>query len=201
MDDLELIQSCSNGDKHSLEEFLSRYSRLIYNYIISVFRNKNCKTSYDLVSDIFNEFFCFLFKDGCRKLKSFKAKNNSTLATWLRVVTIHFTIDYLRSQKESISLEEEDSRGLTLQEKISSDALSAPDFVYNQEVLNSLSECTELLDPDERLFIELHVHQGVKLSLLKEYFNISRGSIDMQKSRIIAKLRDCFRKKGIMLDL
>ncbi len=200
MDDLDFIQSCCNGDKHSWDEFLARYSRLIYCYILFVLRKGNPAITDDCAGDIFNGIICLLIENDFRKLKSFKAKNGSSFATWLRVVTIHFTIDYLRKLKPGISLEEENEQGLSLKDLIPDRKEPAIESAHKADMLQHLQECLELLDDDEEYFLELHINQGVKLGLLKDYFEVSRGAIDMQKSRIIAKLRDCFKKKGALLD-
>lgn len=200
MDDLDFIHSCSNGDKHSWDEFLTRYSRLIYCYILFVLKKGNPAISDDSAGDIFNGIICLLIKDDYRKLKSFKAKNGSSFATWLRVVTIHFTIDYLRKQKPGISLDQEDEEGLSLKDLIADRREPAIETAHKADMVGRLQECLELLDDDEEYFLELHINQGVKLNLLKDYFQVSRGAIDMHKSRIINKLRDCFKKKGVLLD-
>lgn len=200
MDDLDFIQSCTNGDKHSWDEFLSRYSRLIYCYILFVLKKGAPANADASAGDIFNGIICLLIEDDYRKLKSFKAKNGSSFATWLRVVTIHFTIDYLRKQRPSVSLDQEDEDGLSLQDIIADHQEPAIDTAHKQDMLRRLEECLELLDDEEEYFLELHINQGVKLNLLKEYFHLSRGAVDMQKSRIIHKLRDCFKKKGVLLD-
>lgn len=200
MDDLDFIQSCSNGDKHSWDEFLTRYSRLIYCYILFVLKKGRPAATEDIASDIFNGIICLLIENDYRKLKSFKARNGSSFATWLRVVTIHFTIDYLRKQKPGISMDQEDQDGLSLKEIIADKSEPAIDAAHKADMLKRLEECLEFLDDDEEFFLELHINQGVKLNLLKEYFQVSRGAIDMQKARIIHKLRDCFKKKGVLLD-
>ena len=108
MDDLEFVQRCVSSDKPAWDEFVERYSRLIYNYIHSVFRIKGINLSHqDNINDIFQSILLSLVKDNFKKLKSFRGKNGCTLASWLRQVTINFTLDYLRSLKTDISLDEE----------------------------------------------------------------------------------------------
>ena len=51
-----------------------------------------------------------------------------------------------------------------------------------------------------KLLIELNINQGVRLEVLKNLFRISRGAIDMQKARIMDKLRECFKRKKFKLD-
>ena len=96
MDDLEFVHRCASGDKQSWDEFVDRYSRLIYSYILSILNIKSRILPQDNINDIFQEIIYSLIKDNFKKLKSFKARNACSLASWLRQVTINCTIDYLR---------------------------------------------------------------------------------------------------------
>ncbi|MFA4989144.1 MAG: hypothetical protein WC576_00005, partial [Candidatus Omnitrophota bacterium] len=149
---------------------------------------------------IFQGLFSALIQDDYKKLKSFQAKNGCSLASWLRQVTINFTIDYLRRLKPAISLDAENDEGLSLKDTLSGTTFSVPDLLAQEEKLRGLEECIAGLNNQQRLFIELNINQGVKLETLRKFFDLSRGAIDMQKARIIEKLKECFRKKGFKLD-
>lgn len=198
MDDLEFVQRCVKGDKHAWDTFIEKYSRLIYNYIHSVLKLKGSSFSQDNINDIFQDIILSLFKDNFRKLSTFKAKNGCSLASWLRQVTINFTVDYLRRLKTAISIDEQDEEGFSLADLLASGGPSAKDSLKQKDILASLSECIDGLSRQEQLFLELHVNQGLGLEKLKQYFQLSRGAIDMRKSRIIERLKDCFRKKGFI---
>jgi len=200
MDDLELIQKCINGDKASRDDFLACYSRLFYNYIHHVIRSKGFSSNQISVEDIFQDIFRALFEDNCKKLKSFKAKNDCTLATWLRQVVINFTIDYLRRQKQFISLDAENDDESPIGDLLEDDSKPADEVIALKEKLARLEQCIDKLDLDEKLFVELHFNQGVSLGSLKGLLSIARGAVDMQKQRLINKLRDCFKLKGFLLD-
>jgi RNA polymerase sigma factor (sigma-70 family) len=199
--DLEFVRKCVNGDTQFWDEFLKRYSRLIYKYIHSVLNSKNIFASnQDYVDDIFQEFFSSLIQNDCKKLKSFKARNNCSLASWLRQVIINFTLDYLRGVRQAVSLDAESDDGLSLKEVLSDGSISVPELLTREEMLESLKDCVGELSNHNKLFIELNINQGVRLEALKDLFKLSRGAIDMQKSRIMDRLRECFKKKGFKLD-
>ncbi len=201
MDDLEFVQKCVNGDSQSWDEFLKRYSRLIYKYIRSVLNSKsNFSLTQEYLDDLFQEFFASLIQDDCRKLRSFQGKNNCTLASWLRQVTINFILDYLRKTKPMLSLEAENEDGLSLKEILADGSLSVPDLLSREEMLGGLEDCIGELDNKSKLLIELNINQGLKLEFLKELFRVSRAAIDMQKSRIMDRLRECFKRKNFKLD-
>ena len=200
MDDLEFARSCLTGDKQSWIEFLSRYSHLIYNYIYSVLTVKGRNFSVDQVDDIYQEIFQALIKDNYRKLSTYQARNNCSLASWLRQVTINFTIDYLRRLKSTVSIDQESEEGFSLKDTIAALSPGALEFLDDQDRRKTLHECIDLLDTSEQYFIELFLEQGLTLELIKEHLLLNRGAVDMRKSRIFKKLRDCFKSKGFGLD-
>jgi len=200
MDDLEFIQHCVKGEKQSWEHFLKQYSRLIYSYIYSVLKTKGFRFAEDNVNDIFQEIFLLLVKDNFQKLRSFQGKNGCSLASWLRQVAINFTIDYLRKLKPALSLEARREDGHSLQDSLADNSSDTPEILVNAEKAQSLKECIEGLSIDDKYFVELHFNRAIKLESLITYFRQSRGAIDMRKSRIVERLKDCFRSKGFALD-
>lgn len=200
--DLEFVQRCVSGDKRAWDEFVDKYSGLIYNYICSIFRANGLNPlPQDNVNDAFQEIFVSLTKDNFRKLRSFKAKNGSSFATWLRRVAVNYTIDHLRRLKPLVSLDAERQDGFSLKDVLADDSASAADALVGREKLDGLTDCIERLDSAERYFLELHLHRDITLEELKDLFGISRAAVDMRKSRIVGKLKDCFKEKGFALDL
>ena len=126
MSEREFIQRCLKNDKAAWDEFVDRYSRLIYNYIYSVFKIKGIAPSSDTINDLFQEIFLSLIKDNFQKLRQFKGRNNASLASWLRVITINFCLDHLKKEKKLSSSLEEDSKG---------EGLSLGDIIADQHIL------------------------------------------------------------------
>ena len=199
MNDLEFVQRCVKGDKKAWDAFLKQYSRLIYSYIHSVLNSKGIKFTQDNIQDVFQEIFCSLIKDNFRKLSTFKARNGCSLASWLRQVTVNFTIDYIRRLKPIVSIDEENDEGSSLADLLSSNSPSVADTFSQEERLTQLKDCIDGLHNDDKYFLELHINRDLSLQDLKEHFKISRGAIDMRKSRIIERLRECFKNKGFVL--
>lgn len=197
---MRFVQACVKGDKQSWNEFLSRYSRLIYNYIYSVLTVKGYSLPGEQVEDVFQEIFYSLIKDKYKKLATYQARNGCSLASWLRQVTINFTIDYLRKLKPMVSIDIEIEEGLSLKDILKDLSKDAAEFLSDQDRRKTLKECVDLLDSGEQYFMELFLNQGLNLEQIKEYFKINRGAVDMRKSRIFQKLQDCFKKKGFKLD-
>jgi len=200
MDDLSFVQACVKGDKQSWNEFLSRYSRLIYNYIYSVLSVKGSSLSEEQIEDIFQEIFYSLIKDNYKKLATYQGRNGCSLASWLRQVTINFTIDYLRKLRPMVSIDIETEEGLSLKDILKDLSADAVEFLSDQDRRKTLRDCLDLLDPGEQYFMELFLNQGLNLEQIREYLKINRGAVDMRKGRILQKLQDCFKNKGFKLD-
>ncbi|MDO8489724.1 MAG: sigma-70 family RNA polymerase sigma factor [Candidatus Omnitrophota bacterium] len=198
MDDLKYVQGCLKGNKQSWSEFISRYSHLIYNYIYSVLSVKGQNASAEQVEDIFQEIFCSLIKDNYKKLSTYKAKNGCSLASWLRQVTINFTIDYLRKLKPVVSLDAQNEDGFSLGDATEDLSPGAIEFLNDKDRRRTLQECISLLEFEEQFFLELLLNQELSLEEIRDCFKINRGAVDMRKSRIFQKLQDCFKKKGFL---
>lgn len=200
MDDLEFVQRCVKGDKLAWDEFVEKYSRLIYHYIRSTLKVKGSLLTQENIEELFQGLFLGLIKDNFRKLKSFKARNGCSLATWLRQVAVNYTLDYIRKSRPTLSLEEGSEAGWYKEELFIDGSGAMVEAIYDKERFGRLKECIDGLGNDDRYFLELHINKGLQLEDLKRHFKISRPAIDMRKMRIIERLRDCFRGKGFALD-
>ncbi|MBU0503564.1 MAG: sigma-70 family RNA polymerase sigma factor [Candidatus Omnitrophica bacterium] len=200
MNDLEFAHKCSSGDKRSWDQFVNKYSRLIYKYICSVFKSGGLTLDQDSISDTFQEIFLSLCKDDFKKLKSYQSKNGCSLASWLRQVAINAAIDFSRKLKPMVSIEQEDEEGLSLEDLLPGNLPIARDMIFSQEKMLQLVDCIHGLTKEDKYFLELYLNRGLSLIQIKRYFKSSRGLVDMRKSRIIDRLKDCFKSKGFKLD-
>jgi RNA polymerase sigma factor (sigma-70 family) len=199
MDDLDFVKRCVRPDKLAWEEFLQKYGRLIYSYINSIIRIKGRSIDESLTEDIFNEIIASLIQNNFKKLKTYQGKNNATLASWLRQVTINFSLSYLRNDKDPhISLDEPVGEETLFGEMIPYRGVSVKDDILEKEKAEALTDCIQRLELDEKFFLELTLKWGLSLEELKDFLRISRGAVDMRRKRMIERLRNCFKEKGFL---
>jgi RNA polymerase sigma factor (sigma-70 family) len=197
MDDLDFVKKCASADMLAWKEFLQKYSRLIYSYIHNIIRIKGYIFDASVVEDIFHEIISSLIKDNYRKLKTYQGRNNASLASWLRQVTINFCLTYFRQEKPAmVSIDAPNEAGLALSEIIPYRSLSAAEQLLQKEIKENLTDCIERLDLEDKFILELTLKWELSLEELKDLLGISRGAMDMRHSRMIQRLRDCFKKKG-----
>lgn len=107
----------------------------------------------------------------------------------------------MRKFRPAVSLDEETDEGLCIKDQITDTSISVRDKLNLEEKIIHLKECIEKLDTDDKYFLEFHINRGLNLEIMKDMFKVSRAAIDMRKSRIIERLRECFKGKGFALDL
>jgi len=140
MDDLAFVQSCIRQEPFAWDEFVEKYSRLIYSYIHKVLRSKGIAASESYAGDICQELFSSLIKDDFKKLKTFRAQNGCSLASWLRQVTVNFSIDYTRRMKPAVSLDQDEEGRGPLKNILAGSAVSALDTLIGKEKISGLHE-------------------------------------------------------------
>ena len=181
-----LIASCVKGDKTTWDAFVLQYSALIYQTIRKTFALYHARLNDTVVEDLFQEFFVAVLRDDFKKLRDFRGERGCTLASWLRLVTVRLTIDFLRRDKSPPSdlVMEFDS------------PTEPPDSLLAKEEERRLSCAIEQLSPRERLFVELCFRQGASAEDIAGILKISVNAVYTQKSRLLAKLRECLKSSS-----
>jgi RNA polymerase sigma factor (sigma-70 family) len=198
MDELQFIRSCATLDNKTWVEFLARYSRLIYTYIYRVTVNLSGMARNDpLIADIFQGLLQSLIDDNARRLRSFKGLNGCSFASWLRLVTVNYTLSHMRYQHPTVPLDEERD-GASLKDTIADNKILPDEVAVYQEHAGNLKECIKRLDSDDKLFVQLHIRRMMSLESVRQVLRISRTAVDMRKTRLIKRLRECFKSKGFL---
>ena len=117
--DRELLHRCIRKEKEAWDEFVDRYSQLIYQQIYRCMRARAVLISKDDAEDLFHSIFQALLENDCKKLRQFEGR--CSLATWVRSVTTSRVIDELRRRRPQVSLDERDSEGFSRGDRLDID--------------------------------------------------------------------------------
>jgi RNA polymerase sigma-70 factor (ECF subfamily) len=187
--DQQLLQGCVTGDKASWELFVKHYSKLIYHSIYKTLRVNAKPTDPDDINDLFQELFASICADNCKKLRMFDPCKGVSLASWLRMIAVRMTIDHLRKQRSSTSLEDlltEPSRD------------GGQETHIDEESLQCLRAVLEALSDKDKLLIELFYFKELPPEEIAHILNISTGAIYTRKNRVIEKIREIARQRNIL---
>ena len=73
--------------------------------------------------------------------------------------------------------------------------------LMDKEKMGFLKECIKQLTNSDKYFLELYLNRNLSLEKIKDLLRIARAAVDMRKTRILERLRRCFKSKGFVLDL
>ena len=190
MTDDQLIKQCVSGDKKGWNIFIKKYSRLVYHTIYKTFRVNNTFADPDDVNDLFQEVFASLFADSFRKIRMFDpSKGCSSLASWLRMITVRMTIDHLRKSKPLTSIDD-----LPTEPSQAGDQ----EEIINEESLRSLRNLIEKLPAKDKLLVELFFMRELSPAEVAQILNMSVGAFYTRKNRIIEKLKNIAKDRNIL---
>ncbi len=164
-----LLSLCIEGKEHAWDELLKRYSRAVYRVM------KTFDLTCEEEADIYQQIFFGLYKDNCRKLKSFQGK--CSFSTWISVVTRRECLNYLRSKKTRFNL-----LGKLKEENIS----NPYERVEDRDLLNKLFE---ELTSRERLLLKLYYVKELSCREISEITGITENTIYSIIHRSLEKIR------------
>lgn len=187
-DERALLRECCAGKSGAWEQFLVRYNKLIYYSIHRTCAGRHYSAEADEVEDLFSEVLVHFIKDDFRKLRLYRGDEGCSVATWIRTITVRYTIDYLRSrsrQQERVDIDGDDV-GLEVSLK---NPVSRPDEVFEErEEDRQVSEAIARLPENDRYFIELYYGRGLSPDQTARVLGLSTKSVYSRVNRLKAKL-------------
>ena len=193
-EDLELFKKCAQGDKKAWKLFVNKYSCLIYSSIHKIFKIKNFRYTKDDVDDLFSDIFLKLFENNCKKLHQFEGKNGCSPATWIRTIATRIVLDFLRTHKESDSIDNQNENENS-PAKVLRDERELPDEKIKREEMEKLKEkIINELSPEDQLFLTLYYEREMEPEEIADTMNLSLNAIYSKKSRLLDKFEKILKK-------
>ena len=183
-DVLSVIEGCLREEEQSWNIFVKEFGSMAEN-IIRKFSDLAPHDRENIIQNVFIK----LFKGG---LNNFQGSTKYEFFKYFKTIVIHEGISYLKSEgkdKENISLNGEDSEGLSLKDLIpDQDHLSRPDLTAEgKEVLEIIQKVmVEFPLVDQQIFW-MKV-QGYKDEDIKKILEIPLGTVASKYSRIRTKI-------------
>ncbi len=179
----ELLYKIVKGDEKAWEDFVEKYSKIVYSICVKYARN------YDERMEMFLFIFKKIREKNFKKLKAFKGK--AKFSTYLYKISLNLCIDFLRKKKknnrEDVLISEKNPEA-----EIAVDMTRIRIKEFIEDYIAGLSE-------KEKRFMELfykgeNPHDaGKKSSIKSPYYTLRKILTDMRK-----QLEKKFSKKEIM---
>lgn len=178
-----LLTGLLSDDPHAWREFNRRYSRLIYGCISRVTSRFATVVSQDDIREIYASFCLQLLANDKHKLRSFEASRGSRLSSWLGMLAIHATYDFLRGLKR-----EPKWGTLTEAESLSCSRPSPDDVFAVREQARAVREILSGFSEKDRRFVELYFGEGLSPERVAQRLNISIKTVYSKKHKITHRL-------------
>jgi RNA polymerase sigma-70 factor (ECF subfamily) len=182
-DDRELVHRLLSDDAAAWREFDTRFSRLICRCITRVTARFTAVVGPEDVHEIYALLYLQLLANDKHKLRSFEPARGNRLGSWIGMLAIHSTYDYLRTIRREPKRE-----CLTQAEGLSSDT---PDpfeaYLAHERAALVKSLMTGFSDKD-REFVELYYGEGLEPEQVAERMDISIKTVYSKKHKIRSRL-------------
>lgn len=194
----KLLSECISGSREAWDIFVRRYSKLVYHAISKTLNLYNAHCPREDIEDLYNSLFLALIENNNKKLKQFEGRNDCTLSSWIRLITVRRTIDFLRGQKPMASLDEEDEESRSLMETIPDRSPSVDDQLEHSESVNLIQEAIEDLSSSDKLFMTLYYEKELSPEEVAGILNVSVSTVYSKKNRVREKLKKILKDKGFI---
>ena len=186
-DDRQLVERCISRDNKAWDAFVEKFQGLISHSIVHTLRRYSFALENQIVEDLFHSVFLSLIENDAKKLRQFRWQ--CKLSTWLHVIAVRATIDYLRKQPMKISINGEADDKIPLKDRLPN-GNPLPDEVLEQKEERVIFEkIKESLTPREQLFLELYYSRELPPLQISIILNTTENNVYQLKSLVRKKMK------------
>lgn len=177
------------GDKQAWADFVEQYGRLIYYAIQQTLKRKGIQLSADEVEDIFHSLFVHFAENGAKRLLAYQGKRNCSFASWLRLVSINYTLDLIRQRRRGIlevdfeELSEEDFEKSWYQAPDTPEQISA-----ELETEEKLKKALRSLSEEDQTFLKLYLSE-MGPDKIAQIYKVSVSNIYSRYAKLKERLK------------
>ena len=172
-DERKLVRRCVQQDKKAWDIFVDKYNRVISHSIVQTLNKYASPLENKIVDELFNTVFLSLLENNCKKLSQFQWK--CKISSWLHLIAVHITIDYLRKQSKDISLDGETDDETPLKDRLKNGNPLPDDVIGEKEERVIFEQMKKSLTPREQLFLELYYNRELSRSEISRIMNITEN--------------------------
>jgi len=187
--DGRLLTRCISGDREASEQFVRRFSALVYGTIRNTLIVKQTSFIPQDLEDFHNTTFLHLFEHGCKKLRQYRGKNGCSVASWIRLIAVRCVLNHLR--KKGIDAIGSEKNKMSLEEtcELESSWIEPWAALERKEKEYMIQNGIENLPPRDRLFMKLHFQKDLSVEEIADAMNLSIQNVYTVKHRAVERLR------------
>lgn len=188
----ELLELMLTLDKVAWREFHRRYDRLIWCCIHKVSGRFTHILAPEDVNEVYANFFAALMANDLHKLRSFRVERGNKLGTWIGMLAIHSTWDYLRAMSRQPT-----GDPLSVIEEAPHGGEGPFEAVSRREDCDRVAALMNRFSRKDRTFVMLYFVDGHSPEEVAEAMGISVKTVYTKKHKIRTRLERMLTEQGI----
>ena len=188
-EDRQLLSKCFSGDRKASETLVREFSALVYGSVQYTLMTRHVPYNRQDLEDLHNTVFLRLFEQECKKLRQYQGKNGCSLASWIRMIAVRTVLDHLRKKGVDAMVWQKKCLPLEDLPELEADEVEPSVKMEKAEKERVLREGMRSLPPRHRLFMKLHLEQGLPVAEVAETMRLSVGNAYTLKHRAVEKLK------------
>lgn len=174
-----LIERCIKREEKAWEEFIERFSGLLYYSAKERLRRSGIAFGAEDIEDIVQGVFVEIWEKGL--LEDLRERNK--INAWLSIIAQTRALNYMRAKKERLLHQEE----LYRIDNISVE----PEGQFNDELASELGKTIEKFNAREKIIFKMNISYGKTHREIAEFLNVPINTV----STIIARKKKLLKEK------
>jgi len=187
--DSDIVIKSISGDMQIREEFVRRFSNLVYWSIQGALKAKTFHYSQSDLEDLHNTVFVRIFEKRCKKLRQYRGENGCSLTSWIRLVTVRIVLDHIRSSRREVLTQQKNVFPIDLMPDLQEDAPETWALMEMKERKRRVLDGLKMLLPRDQLFLKLHFLEGRSIREVAALLGLSEANAHSVKHRAVNRLK------------
>jgi RNA polymerase sigma-70 factor (ECF subfamily) len=183
----DLVRRCSRGDSEAWRYMIRQYGALVAHAARATLHRVLKTVDSNQVDEAAQSVWASLCEDRCRRLRSFAGQ--SSLSTWLTVLSTRRTLDFIRTEMRKGSLKhvrlENDEADLLGELRDPAE----PEDRLTQEDFQLVHEAMERLPAEDRLILKMYYLDGLSYRTIATILKVAPNTVSSYLFRAREKLK------------
>jgi RNA polymerase sigma-70 factor (ECF subfamily) len=189
VEELVLARACASGNERAWEDFMIRYREKLHDAALRITREVS--KARELVGSIYADLYGTPSRDGARVSKLAYYSGRGSLEGWLRTVMAQRHVNEYRSNRHTVSLEEETDAG-----KQFASATISPAHSADPRLAQVIDEALGSLSAEDRSVLAYYFLDDLTLARIAAILRVHESTISRRLEKLVRQLR-----KDILLRL
>jgi RNA polymerase sigma-70 factor (ECF subfamily) len=182
VDELVLARACALGHEQAWEDFMIRYREKLHDAALRITREDS--KARELAGSMYSDLYGTSSSEGARVSKFSYYSGRGSLEGWLRTVMAQRHVNEYRSNRRTVSLEEETEAG----KQFASTAFPAVP-VSDKRLVDAIDEALGALPAEDRCVLAYYFLDDLTLARIAAILRVHESTISRRLEKLVRQVR------------